>query len=106
MARQILNPNSLAPNDKLGDTPFNYTTKLNDMTAELYAFNQTTNIIDITQESDFPTQDSSTISIESGMGYFIKTPFTTAKRFICEGGEVFSVVTDVPFLYNVAGDSA
>ena len=39
MARQILNPNSLAPNDKLGDTPFNYTAKLNDMTLELYADN-------------------------------------------------------------------
>lgn len=37
MARQILNPNSLAPNDRLGDTPFAYTGKLNDMTLELYA---------------------------------------------------------------------
>lgn len=37
MARQVLNPNSLAANDKLGDTPFDYTAKLNSMTAELYA---------------------------------------------------------------------
>ena len=37
MTRQVLNPNSLAPNDKLGDTPENYTTKLNAMTLALYA---------------------------------------------------------------------
>lgn len=37
MARQILNPNSVAPNDKLGDNPWDYTEKLNAMTTELYA---------------------------------------------------------------------
>ena len=37
MARQILNPNSSAPNDRLGDTPFDYTAKLNANTTELYA---------------------------------------------------------------------
>jgi 6,7-dimethyl-8-ribityllumazine synthase len=36
MARQILNPLSGAANDKLGDTPNAYTTKLNAMTSELY----------------------------------------------------------------------
>ncbi|HHZ69580.1 MAG TPA: hypothetical protein EYN54_04705 [Methylococcaceae bacterium] len=37
MTQQILNPNSTAPNDKLGDTPFDYTTKINANTTELYA---------------------------------------------------------------------
>ena len=37
MAREILNPNSIAPNDRLGDTPWDYTGKLNRMTGELYS---------------------------------------------------------------------
>lgn len=36
MSRQVLNPNSLVANDKLGDNPFAYTAKLNAMTLELY----------------------------------------------------------------------
>jgi len=36
MAQQILNPNSLAPNDKLGDTPWDYTGKVNDNFTENY----------------------------------------------------------------------
>jgi hypothetical protein len=85
-------------NAKAGDTLLSAFTKTQSNFTELYSFNKATNIIDITQESDFPTQDSSTISIESGMGYFIKTPFTTAKKFIFEGGAISSVVTDIPFI--------
>ena len=36
MAQQILNPNSLAPDDRLGDTPWDYTAKINSNTTELY----------------------------------------------------------------------
>ena len=36
MAQQILNPNSLAPNDRLGDTPWDYTAKLNGNFTENY----------------------------------------------------------------------
>ena len=98
MARQVLNPNSAAPNDKLGDTPWDYTGKLNSMTEELYGFNKESNIVEITEEADFPTQDGTTITIESGTGYFIKKPFTTAKRFIMEGGQIFSVVTNIAYI--------
>ncbi len=36
MARQVLNPNSSAPNDKLGDTPAVYTEKINANFTEVY----------------------------------------------------------------------
>ena len=98
MAREILNPNSTAPNDKLGDTPWDYTGKLNRMTEELYGFHFESNVIEIYQESDFPIQDGSTITISNAFAYFIKKPFTTAKSFTMLGGTVFSVITSVPFI--------
>jgi hypothetical protein len=38
----------------------------------------------INSESDFPTQTGTTITLETGFAYRIATPFSTAKRFICE----------------------
>jgi hypothetical protein len=38
----------------------------------------------INSESDFPTQTATTITLETGFAYMIGTPFSTAKRFICE----------------------
>ncbi len=57
MAQQILNPNSLAPNDKLGDTPWDYTAKINDNFTELYSSvegNTIANRIIINEFADFP----------------------------------------------------
>ena len=98
MAREVLNPNSTAPNDKLGDTPWDYTTKLNNMTLELYDRTEPGEIIDVCNESDFPTQDATTITLESGKGYFIRCPITTSKRFICQGGSMFSGGVAAPYV--------
>jgi len=39
MAQQILNPNSTQPNDKLGDTPWDYTAKINSNFSQLFSNN-------------------------------------------------------------------
>jgi hypothetical protein len=94
MARQILNPNSLAPNDKLGDTPFNYTTKLNDMTLELYTnlSAQPQNVIVINEEADFPTQDATTITLDANTRFLIGNQLSTAKSFtVLSGAEISSI---------------
>jgi hypothetical protein len=94
MARQVLNPNSLAPNDKLGDKPWDYTVKLNSMTDELYAglSAQPQNVIVINQESDFPTQDATTITLDANMRFFIGAPFSTAKTFtVLAGVDISSI---------------
>jgi hypothetical protein len=54
MAQQILNPNSLAPNDKLGDTPNAYTAKINDNFTELYAVATLTRRVVVNTIADLP----------------------------------------------------
>jgi len=87
-----------AKDAKQGDTYFDAFTKTQSNFDELYELHEGNNIKEISQESDFPTQDSTTITIESGFGYHIKKPFSTGKRFVMEGGALFSVVTDIPFI--------
>ena len=82
MARQILNPNSLAPNDKLGDTPWDYTVKLNEMTAELYVNNTANNIVVVNQESDFPDPVAGVITLADNITYHIGAQIVTANRFV------------------------
>jgi hypothetical protein len=42
------------------------------------------NEISISTEADFPTQDGTTITLETGFAYKLTNLVTTAKRFICE----------------------
>lgn len=87
-----------AADAKQGDTYFDAFTKTQANFTELYDLHKDNNIVEITEEADFPIQDGGTITLESGFGYWIKKPFTTAKRFIGEGGAIFSIVTDIPFI--------
>lgn len=66
---------------KEGDTYFDAFTKTEANFTELYDFHFGSNIIEIYSVDDFPTQDGSTITLDSGFGYFIKTPITTGKSF-------------------------
>jgi hypothetical protein len=69
MARQVLNPNSLAPNDKLGDTPFDYTAKLNAMTLELFAVSTLTKRVVVNALSDLPAAVSGVITLAADTLY-------------------------------------
>ena len=68
MTQQILNPNSLAPNDKLGDTPFAYTAKLNDNFTELYTSGGLTNVTHINTAADFPAAVGGVRDARVGIG--------------------------------------
>ena len=52
---------------------------------EVYGF-QTNNIIVINQESDFPNQTASTITLNAGLCYQLGDLIITSKNFVIEGG--------------------
>lgn len=107
MARQVLNPNSVSPNDKLGDTPFDYTAKLNAMTLELYELSAGANNITIVNElSDFPAASGGVIALEDDITYYISNNIVTSDRFIC--GQNNIITSNNPFanalVYTGTGD--
>jgi len=69
MARQVLNPNSSAPNDKLGDTPFDYTAKLNAMTLELFSVSTLTKRVVVNTLTDLPTAVAGVITLAADTLY-------------------------------------
>jgi hypothetical protein len=84
MAQQAINIGAAA-NDRTGDTWRDAFVKVNENTAELYGF-QASNTVVINQESDFPTQDATTITLETGYSYIMGDVVSTAKRFIVQQG--------------------
>lgn len=94
MTQQILNPNSSAPNDKLGDTPWDYTQKINSNFTELYGLIPL-NVKVINKESDFPAPVSGVINLEDDYLYIIGSTIVTANRFNC--GQNNKITTNNPF---------
>lgn len=93
MAREVLNPNSTQPNDKLGDTPWDYTGKLNRMTEELYSLVGdlgADNIVVVNSEDDFPTPVSGVITLEDNKVYHIGNQIVTNNRFQCGANNVIT----------------
>lgn len=79
---------------KQGDTLFEAFTTTQDNFTELYAglSAQPQNVIVINQESDFPTQDETTITLDANMRFFIGAPFSTAKTFtVLAGVDIASI---------------
>ena len=89
MSKQIIDIGTVA-NDRTGDTWRAALDKTNDNFTELYNFHDATGFIFITQESDFPVQDATTITLESNKVYIPTSDFSTAKRFTCEDGSAFT----------------
>ena len=85
MAQQLINIGAAA-NDRTGDTWRDAMDKSNDNFTELYLFDASQKTIQVAQESDFPTQDATTITLEAGLLYFVTGSFTVTKRFVCENG--------------------
>lgn len=79
---------------------------INDNFTELYA-GLFSNLIPITQESDFPVQDASTITQEAGKVYCLQNDLTTAKSVICEDGSVYTAFNQrgVTHTYTGSGDA-
>lgn len=60
----------------------------------------------IAQESDFATQDATTITLEAGELYFITAAFSTAKQFICKNGAAITSFNQFGPLLTYSGVSA
>lgn len=89
MAQQTITIGASA-NDGTGDTWRDAMDKSNDNFDELYAFDATINTVFIAQESDFPTQDASTITLDALTVFVVSGTFTTAKKFTCNNGSVLT----------------
>jgi hypothetical protein len=65
-----------------------------------------TNTVIINQESDFPIQDATTITLSAKTRYVIGSAISSAKRFICEDGFVFTAENQfgVTYTYTGTGD--
>jgi len=84
MAQQLLNTGTVA-NDGTGTTWKAGGDIINENFTELYASNNANNI-SISQESDFPNQDSGLIYLDLGNVYTIISSFSTAKTIVFQGG--------------------
>lgn len=65
-----------------------------------------TNTVIINQESDFPIQTATTITLSEKVRYVIGAAISSAKRFICEDGFVFTAENQfgVTYTYTGVGD--
>lgn len=79
-----------AADDRTGDNFRAGGTKINAMLGELFGVVASIGINFIGQESDFPVQDATTITLEAQTQYIITAPITTAKRFIVENAAVLT----------------
>lgn len=85
MAQQTINIGAAA-NDRTGDTWRNAFDKSNQNFTELYSLQGADPVIFVAQESDFPTQDATTITLEAGKIYQFTASFSTAKKFTVNDG--------------------
>lgn len=85
MAQQILNENSISPDDGLGDTPPVYTQKANDNFTELYnassSLNPLSKLVAVFSDADLPPALAGVRSFESGKSYVFFNSVTTGDQF-------------------------
>lgn len=89
MSQEVINVGAVA-NDGTGDTWRDALIKSNNNFTELFGVVASIGVVFVGQESDFPVQDATTITLESQVQYIVTAPITTAKRFICENAAVLS----------------
>ena len=87
MAQQNINVGTVA-NDGTGDTFRGAFVKTEANFTDLYSqINAAiSGSVFLSQESDFPSQDATTITLESDTQYVLTTSFTVTKRFVVEDG--------------------
>lgn len=85
MSQQLIDVGTVA-NDRTGDTWRDAFIKVNANETELFDLVGADTAVFIAEEADFPTQDATTITLESQTVYVITAAFSTAKNFICVTG--------------------
>lgn len=91
MPLDLINLGTVA-NDRTGDTWRAGGTKINSQFTELFAVVDSIGLVFISQESDFPTQDATTITLESQVIYIITAGFSTAKKFTVNDAAVLTAL--------------
>jgi len=81
-----------APNDRTGDKWRPAWLAAIDNFDQLFAFQDSQAILNISQESDFPVQTASTITLKTNIVHLISKSFTTTKNFVSENGAVFTAL--------------
>ncbi len=89
MAQEVLNLGTVA-NDRTGDTWRAGGTKINNNFTELFAHVDSVAFVFVSLESEFPTQDATTITLEAQTVYVTTAAISTAKRFIVEDAAVLT----------------
>lgn len=102
MVQQVINIGAAA-NDRTGDTWRDAMDKSNENFTELFEFDASQKTIQVAQESDFPVQDATTITLESGRLYFVTGSFTVAKRFVCENGASLNSSNELGVVLTYSG---
>ena len=105
MTQQIINVGAVA-NDRTGDSWRASMVKSNDNFTELYDHLASVSIVYVAIESDFPVQDSATITLEANQLYIVTSSLTTAKRFICESGSNITMLNRLGPTLTYTGTSA
>ncbi len=85
MAQQIINIGATA-DDSTGDTVRDAFDKTNDNFTELYDEIGADTRVYVSQESDFPVQDATTITVEANTAYYLSASFSTAKNIVVQNG--------------------
>lgn len=101
MAQQLINIGATA-NDRTGDTWRDAMDKSNDNFSELYNY-VPDKIIYINEEADFPVQDATTITLQTGFKYFITGVVNTAKTFTVQNLVIMEGISQVVNTLNYTG---
>ena len=102
MAKQVVNIGAVA-NDGTGTNQRDAWDIFNDNMTELFDFKDSQDTILISQESDFPVQDATTITLESKVDYKITADVTTAKKFIVKDAAVLRASSSIGFTLTYTG---
>jgi hypothetical protein len=105
MGQQLINVGAEA-NDRTGDTWRDAMIKTNGNFTDLFTLLDSITITFIDQESAFPTQDATTITLEADIVYILTESFTTAKRFICENGSKITSFNQLGLTLTYTGAGA
>ena len=102
MAQQLINVGAVA-NDRTGDTWRDAFVKVNANETELFAFKDSIDTISVSQESEFPVQDATTITLEANTDTKVTGTFTTAKSFTVKNGAVLRAATSLGHRLTYSG---
>jgi hypothetical protein len=105
MAQQLINIGSVA-NDGTGDTWRDALDKVNDNFTENFADIAAIGLVFVAVESDFPVQDTTTITLEAGNVYVVTQSLTTAKRFVCEAASNITAFNQLGVILTYTGSGS